>query len=61
MKEKWSALMEQDGAKTVVASLISILIGLLVGCIIVVIVGLANKVLGIGAAWDGIRLVLGGS
>ncbi len=60
MKEKWSALMEQDGAKTVVASLISILIGLLVGCIIVVIVGLANKVLGIGAAWDGIRLVLGG-
>ena len=31
MKEKWSILMEKDGAKTVVASLLSILIGLLVG------------------------------
>ena len=42
MKEKWSALMEKDGAKTVVASLISIFIGLLVGCVIVLIVGLTN-------------------
>lgn len=60
MKEKWSALMEKDGAKTVVASLISILIGLLVGCVIVLIVGLTNPALGAASVWDGIRLVLGG-
>lgn len=60
MKEKWSALMEKDGAKTVVASLISIFIGLLVGCVIVLIVGLTNPALGAGSVWDGIRLVLGG-
>lgn len=60
MKEKWSALMEKDGAKTVVASLLSILIGLLVGSVIVLIVGLANPTLGFGSVWDGIRLVLGG-
>ncbi len=52
--------MEKDGAKTVVASLISIFIGLLVGCLIVLVVGLTNPALGAGSVWDGIRLVLGG-
>ncbi len=60
MRERWSSLMKKDGARTVVASLISIGIGLLVGCVIVLVVGLANSGLGPGAAWDGIRLVLGG-
>ena len=54
------ALMEKDGAKSVVSSLISILIGLLVGCTIVVISGLTNAALGPSSVWDGIRLVLGG-
>ena len=52
--------MQKDGAKTVVASLLSILIGLLVGCVIVLVVGLTNPGMGAAAAWDGIRLVLGG-
>lgn len=60
MKEKWRKLYEKDGAKTVIASLISILIGLLVGCVIVLVVGLSNSGLGMGSVWDGIRLVLGG-
>ena len=60
MKDKWSALRETDGAKTVVASLLSILIGLLVGCVIVLIAGLTNSTLGANSVWDGIRLVLGG-
>jgi len=60
MKGKWSALMEKDGARTVVASLLSILIGLLVGSVIVLVVGLVNPSLGISSAWDGIRLVVGG-
>ena len=54
------ALMEKDGAKSVVSSLISILIGLLVGCTIVVISGLTSAALGPSSVWDGIRLVLGG-
>ena len=60
MREKWSALMEKDGAKAVAASLISILIGLLVGCAIVAVSGLTNAALGPSSVWDGIRLVLGG-
>lgn len=60
MKEKWMALMEKDGAKSVASSLISILIGLLVGCTIVVISGLTSAALGPSSVWDGIRLVLGG-
>lgn len=52
--------MEKDGAKTVVASLLSILIGLLVGSVIVLIAGLTNPSLGPNSVWDGIRLVLGG-
>ena len=60
MKEKWLKLYAKDGTKTVIASLISIFIGLLVGCVIVTVVGLSNSSLGVGSAWDGIRLVLGG-
>ena len=60
MKEKWSILMEKDGAKTVVASLLSILLGLVVGGVIALTVGLANPSLGASSVWDGIRLVLGG-
>lgn len=60
MKEKWRNLYDKDGTKTVIASLLSILIGLLVGCVIVLVVGLTNSSLGAASVWDGIRLVLGG-
>ena len=60
MKEKWLEIYDKDGTKTVIASLLSILIGLLVGCVIVLIVGLTNGSLGAASVWDGIRLVLGG-
>lgn len=60
MKKKLSDLFAKDGAKTVIASLLSILIGLLVGCIIIVIVGLSNKSLSGSSAWEGVRLVLAG-
>lgn len=59
MKNKLSLLYQGDGAKTVLSSLISILIGLLVGGLLVIIVGLANG-MGFGAIWDGVRLVLFG-
>ena len=60
MKQKLSSLYGRDGTKAVLASLISILIGLAVGSVIILIVGLANPALGLSSAWDGLRLVFGG-
>ena len=60
MKQKGSNLLERDGTKSVLASLISIFIGLIVGGVIILIVGLGSPELGITGAWDGIRLVFCG-
>ncbi len=60
MKHKGSNLLEKDGTRAVLASLISILIGLVVGAVIILIVGLSDPELGLSGAWDGIRLVFGG-
>ena len=57
MTEKKS-LLEKDSVKSVLASLISILIGLLAGALLILIVGLINKDMGLKAVWDGIRLML---
>ena len=48
---------KSDGAKSVYASLISILIGLAVGTIVVIIVGLVKDNISMKGVWDGIRLV----
>ena len=53
-KVKW---YKSDGAKSVYASLISILIGLAVGMIVIIIVGLAKANISMKGIWDGIRLV----
>ena len=60
MNERLSKLWQKDGTKSVLASLISILIGMAVGGIIILVVGLGNKNLGATGAWEGIRLVFGG-
>ena len=60
MKEKRSHLWDSDSAKSVLASLISIIIGMAVGGLIVVVVGLLNPSMGLGAVWEGVRLVFGG-
>ena len=60
MKEKLSILWGKDGTKSVLASLISILIGMAVGALIVVLVGLLNPSMGLGTMWEGVRLVFGG-
>ncbi len=51
---------DRPGTKSILASLISILIGLLAGAVLVVIVGLTNSEMGIKAAWEGIRLIFMG-
>lgn len=56
MNQRLSQLWGRDGTKSVLASLISILIGMAVGGIIILIVGAANSTLGLNSAWEGIRL-----
>ena len=57
-KKKFS--LRGDGVNSVLASLISIVIGLLAGCVVILICGLTNPSLGLNSAWEGIRLVLAG-
>ena len=56
-KKGKNPLMKTDGARTVMASLLSIVIGMLAGSVIITIVGLTNDTLGVKGVWDGIRIV----
>ena len=53
-------LYEKEGTKKLLASIISIFIGLFVGAIVVVIVGLTKENIGINGVWDGVRLIFAG-
>ena len=53
-------LYEKDGTKKLLASLLSILIGLTVGAIIVLIVGLTKENIGPKGTWDGVQLIFAG-
>ncbi len=57
MNEHGNPLLKRDGVRTVLASLISIVIGLAVGSVLVVVVGLFSPNLGLSSAWEGIRLI----
>ncbi len=57
-RDKHSAA--QSGRQTVLASLISIAIGLVAGAIVIIAVGLSDSSLGAKSIWDGIRLVFMG-
>ncbi len=55
--DKLKQFWHKDGTRSVMASLISILIGLLAGSLLILAVGLLTPTQGLKAAWDGIRLV----
>ena len=55
--EKLKHFWHRDGTRWVLASLLSIFIGLLAGSVLILVVGLGNPTLGLKSAWDGIRLV----
>ena len=57
-KFNMKGLLNKDGTRTVLSSLLSIFIGMLAGGVIITIVGLTNDALGIRGAWDGVRIVL---
>lgn len=60
MKTGLSNMLKKDGTKSVLASIISILIGLAVGSLLIFVVGISSKSLGLTSAWEGIRLIFGG-
>ena len=60
MKEQKTSFWHKDSTRSVIASLLSILIGLLAGTLLILIVGCTNKSLGFQSAWEGIRLVFFG-
>ena len=55
-----TSFWDKDGTKSVLASLIAIVIGLLAGSIIIVAVGLTNSTMGAKGVWEGVRLVVAG-
>ena len=58
-QNKLRTLYEKDMTKKILASLLSILIGLVVGSVIIAAVGFSNPELGASSVWDGIRIVFG--
>ncbi len=57
MNEKLRQFWHKDGTRSVMASLLSIIIGLAAGSVLILVVGLCNPTLGFKSAMDGIRLV----
>ena len=55
-----NSLLKKESTQKVLASLLSILIGLAVGAIVVAIVGLTKKNIGASGMWDGIKLIFFG-
>ena len=53
-------LLKKDGTQKLIASLLSILLGLIFGSILVLIVGLSSKDIGTKGAMDGIKLIFFG-
>ena len=53
-------LYEKDSTQKLLASLLSILIGLFVGAVIVLVVGLTKENIGPKGTWDGIQLIFAG-
>ena len=60
MKNSLLKLYQKEAVQKVLASLLSILIGLTVGAVVVAIVGIAKKNIGLSGTWDGVRLIFFG-
>lgn len=60
MKNKLTTLWKKDGTRSVMASLLSIVIGMAAGALVVLIVGLCSKSISGKTTWEGIRLIFVG-
>ncbi len=53
-------LYEKEGTQKLLASLLSIVLGLAVGAVVIFIVGLLKSNIGMKGAWDGVQLIFAG-
>ncbi len=53
-------LYEKEGTKKLLASLLSIVIGLVFGSLVIMLVGLSKDTIGVKGMWDGVRLIFTG-
>ena len=60
MKNTLLNLYRKEGVQKILASLLSILIGLVVGAVVVFFVGISKKNIGLSGTWDGVRLIFFG-
>ena len=60
MKNTLLDIYRKEGTQKVLASLLSILIGLVVGAVAIAIVGLLKSNIGLRGTWDGVRLIFFG-
>ncbi len=60
MKETLLTIYRKDAIQKVLASLLSIVVGLFVGTIVVVIVGLTKDTISPMGMWDGVRIIFAG-
>jgi len=60
MRNKLSEIYAKDGTKKLLASLLSIIVGLAVGALIVFIIGLFSKNISLKSAWEGVRIIFAG-
>jgi len=56
-----SGFLKKNGTRSVLATILSILIGLIAGAILVLIVGLTSSEIGLKGAWEGISLIVAGT
>lgn len=59
-EKKGSPLLEREATRSILASVLSILVGLVIGCVIILIVAGTSSSLSMSSAWDGIRILFGG-
>lgn len=57
---KKESLLSKNSTRTILASLLSILIGLGAGAVIILVIALVTPSLSLKSAWEGIELVVGG-
>ena len=60
MKNTLLTMYKKDGTQKLLASLISILIGLAVGAVVIAIVGLTKSSISGKGIWDGVRIIFAG-
>ena len=60
MNKKSSGFFRSDSFTKLLASILSIIVGLVVGGILVLFVGLGTKTIGLSGAWEGVRLIFAG-